>query len=105
MVLLLITSLGTSPKRIKQNYFNPASNNLVLLIVQYVRKVVQRAVLLFITSSAHTDSITLFLVITMISKNSKMSKQDIASKKKHVNFNKLLTYTIDEHQKFHKSIT
>jgi hypothetical protein len=87
MVLLLITSLRASPKRIQQNYFNPEPNNLVLLIVQYLRKVVHRAVQLFITSSAHIDSIILFLVITMASKNSKMSKQDTAGKMKHVNFN------------------
>jgi len=87
MVLLLITSLRASPKRIQQNYFNPAPNNLVLLIVQYLWKVVQRAVQLFITSSAHIDFITLFLVITMASKNSKMSQQDTAGKMKHVNFN------------------
>ena len=87
MVLLLITSLRASPNRIQQNYFNPVPNNLVLLIVQYQRKVVQRAVQLFLTSSAHIDSITLFLVIIMASKNSKMSKQDTAGKMKHVNSN------------------
>jgi hypothetical protein len=87
MVLLLITSLGASPKRIHQNYFNPVPSNPVLLIIQYLRNLVQRAVLLFITATAHTDAITLFLVITMALKNSKMSKQDTAGKMKHVNFN------------------